>query len=304
MIGVFAVIGVVVGAWLVLRKKDDNRRDYSLGLPIAKEIQSLIKKKKYDLAEQKVKKQNLNDITQIVDHLALSLNEKEILKWNETSNNDFSVLALGTFYLHSAWIARSHAQGEDVSEKRAAQFFEYLQLSDNTFEKIPDNSFFQPELCARRIRLYMSFSDEELATENFKKISTEHPELIWPYIHYAEMIQPKWGGEISKIERFVDELPQDFLIQSIVQLKLIFDSIVIEDNYFKAQNNSIDTYAKEKLLAIDETLNSTEISSIHKFILYNYMEQTADCLNLKKLKSKYRKMAKDHYTIYPYGLVM
>lgn len=298
-----AVIIGIIGYLIYQKKKQGNRRDYSLGLKAAQEIQQLVRNKEFDRAESEFSKQDLNDISQIVDHLSLSMEENELKTWKESMNSDLSSLCLGVFYLHMAWIERSHKLAKNVSDKGVEGFFHYLTLCEDTFEYISEDSEWKPELDSRLIRLYMSTGDMDLAIDTFHRVNQQHPDFIWPYLRYAELIQPKWDGTIENVMAFYDSLPDDFLIHSLVELKLINDSIVIEENYFSKYTSDITEFASKKIAEIDNALNSIELQSIHKWMLYNYLQVVAFEVNNKRLRNKYTKLKGDHETIYPYGLV-
>ncbi|WP_028980431.1 hypothetical protein [Sporocytophaga myxococcoides] len=297
------IISIIIGIRYFFKKKKGYRRQYSLGLKVAEEVQRLIKNKDYSEAGKKIQSQNLNDITQIIDHLSLSLNEDELLKWDESEDSDISKITLGVFYLHLAWITRSHKLAKDVSQKDAEGFFDYLDICEKTFESVSADSFYKPELDSRNIRLYMSLGDNSKASDFFKTVTKNHPDFIWPYIHYSELIQPKWGGAIEDLDKFYESLPDNLLIHSIVELKLILDSIIMNDNYFIKYNDNISEFAREKVIKIDKELNSNNVSSIHKYILYNYMAAISENLKLNDLSKKYQKLVDGKYTIYPYGLL-
>jgi hypothetical protein len=294
---------LILGLSSLFKKKKSDRRNYSLGLQSAEDIQVHVHKTEFDKAESKLKDQSLNDCTQIIDHLALSLEEPTLLAWNEATKSDFSKLSLGVFYLHKAWIARSHQFANTVSENDAVSFHDYLELCETVFDTISENATCLAELNSRKIRLYMGLGNEELAAECFKTVSEANPELIWPYIHYAEIIQPKWGGSFEVVEKFYKNLPDDFLIHSIVELKLIHDSILMEDNYFEKFNTNILTFANQKLTEIDEKLDHHVPDSIHKYILFNYMVAVCAHYSEKLLGAKYQKLMGDNFTLYPNGVL-
>lgn len=303
LIGWAALAIIVFCIKAYLKKNKSYRREYSLGLKIAEEIQALVLKDSFNKAEDLLKNQEANDITQIIDHLALSVKKEQLLAWEASENSDFSKLTLGVFYLHEAWIVRSHKLADEVSDDKAESFFDYLNLSETTLDLIPENSICNAEVNSRRVRLYMSLSDKETATEYFKKSSQNHPDLIFSYIHYAELIQPKWGGTIEEVEIFYESLPNKFLVKSIVQLKLILDAIVIDDNYFTKYNEDLNDFAIQKVLEIDEKLASINLTSIHRFVLFNYMEAISNNLGRKDIRKKYVSLMEGNYTIYPYGLI-
>lgn len=298
-----AVISGIIGYLIYQKKKQGNRRDYSLGLKAAQEIQQLVRNKKFGQAESQFRRQDLNDISQIVDHLALSMKEEELKEWKMSGQSDLSALCLGVFYLHMAWIERSHKLAKNVSDKSVEAFFHYLTLCEQTFDEISSDSDWKPELESRLIRLYMSTGDTDLAVESFHRVNQQHPDLIWPYLRYAELIQPKWGGTVESVMAFYKSLPDDFLIHSLVELKLINDSIVIEENYFSKYTSDITGFAGQKIAEIDNALNSIELQSIHKWMLYNYLQVVAFEVNNKRLRNKYTKLKGDHETIYPFGLL-
>lgn len=287
---------------ILVKKNKSYRRNYSLGLKVAEEIQSLIFKGAYKQAESLFENQTINEVTQITDHLALSLKVDKLQAWQDSENSDFSKLSLGVFYLHQAWIVRSHKLAEEISDGDRDVFYDYLKLSKGFLDGIPENAKCNAEVNSRRIRLYMSLSDNESASEYFKKVSKKYPDLVWPFLHYAELIQPKWGGSIDEVERFYENLPNDFLIKAISELKLIMDAILVDDNYFKKYNENLTDFAIQKMLEIDEKVVSKNLQSIHKYVLYNYMEALANNLNRKDIREKYLKLQNGHYTIYPYGL--
>jgi len=273
-------------------------------LKIAEEIQYLIKNKKYLEAENKALSADANEITQIIDHIALSIKGKHLLRWKETTKSDLSKLSLGVYFLHQAWIERSHGYAKNISSKKAKLFFEYLELSQKTLDSISINSKFDSEINSRFIRLNMSLGNMNLASKYYAEISKSHPDLIWPHIHFSELIQPKWGGSIKKIEEFYESIPNDFLLHSIVELKLIFDSLIMEDNYFKKHTSYINTYAAEKITKIDRELDLKKLDSIHRFILFNYMEAISKIVDRKSIRKKYSKLIDNKQTIYPHGLLL
>lgn len=89
----------------------------------------------------------------------------------------------------------------------------------------------------------------------------------------------------------------------MVRLKLVSDSMLLEDNYFDDRTENIREFALESIRAIDEALESQNPASIHRYVLYNYMEAVAGTLNEKELRKKYISLVDGNQTIYPYGWV-
>lgn len=298
---------LALGGFYFFKRKNKNKtfkKDYHFGLPSAIQAGKALQAKKYDEVNQILASAELNDRSQIVDHLALSSDEKELQAWMEASNNDESKLILGTYYLHQAWVARSHAYAENVSEANANRFFELLQQSQFMFERMDDSETYEAEQWSRRIRLNMSQEEPEFARDLFESVSQKYPTLVWPYIHYAELIQPKWVGSVEEVEAFYAQLPSDFLIHSIIELKLLVDGLQMGENYFSKQNEDLMALAGQRLVEIDAAINSQRLDSVHKYILFGYMERLSDSVGNPALREKYLKRIQTNFALYPYGLMV
>lgn len=278
--------------------------DYSFGKSDFKSITKWVKAGNYAQVDDLVKQQNSDDLTQLCDCVALSLTDKDLVNYHsKASDQSFSNLVLGVYYSHEAWKARGRGLAESVSEKEANRFFELLAKAKEQLNLISDSKLFGAEANARLIRVNMGLDDLEAATENYRKSVANDINKLWAYIHYAEMIQPKWGGEFN-IAEFYQSLPDNELIQRIVKLKLYHDGLSFDMNYFKPDMEYVD-YQSE-LLAYIKELDSNgsmyRIPSIHKYIVYGYMFSLAGHFNEKSMSEKYWKLLENKLPLYPFGL--
>lgn len=276
---------------------------YSFGLISALNTKKLIIKNKYHEAETLIKSLNSDDLTQVLDYIALSSNETVLLNWlNESKNPNIPNLFLGVFYNHQAWRARTHSWAKDVSEERILSFIEYQKKSINNFLSIEKNSPFIEETNSRLVRHYMGEGSLKKSKEHFKKTIALNNENIWVYIHYCEVIQPKWGGNLKDIKDLLNNLPKRKLIKQIVSLKLALDSYISNENYFGGTMDELDNIANQLLVEIDKQVTESPPRSIHRYIVYNYLFALAEELKNNPLQFKNYQKMNEFFTLYPYGI--
>ncbi len=289
-----------------LRKKYKKNIDLSLGVSEINEIKLLIEKKQFDEAERLILKLNADNLTQTLDCIGLTINTSVLLEWKEKSKNiEISNLFLAVHFNHKAWIARSHSFSRFVSKKNEDKFFDYQSKSVEYFEQISEPSVFISEVYSRLIRVemgYYGYCDE--VAYNFEKAINIDETNLWAYIHYCEAIQPKWGGNLELISKLLKSLPDITLIQHTVRLKLLLDSFIISENYFGGSMIHLENIAKDELQKTDKELSNKSISSIHRFMLYNYMKLLADQVDNNELAKKYKALSKNYHTLYPYGVII
>ena len=122
-------------------------------------------------------------------------------------------------------------------------------------------------------------------------------------MEYAENIQPKWGGNLEIIEKFIDGLTEDPLVNQTVYLKVVWDSVLANENLFGGSMKDLKEQAKALLFEIDAELNNHPPSSIQKYVLYNYMTVVSEEFGIKALNLKYNKMMAGNFTLYPFGIM-
>lgn len=277
--------------------------DYSFGLKPAQQAADLLRKGKYQAAEQTMMNCSPDDLTQVVDHIALSMKTAPLQKWlHQSGNTNLCNLCLGVHYLHLAWKARTHALASAVSDEAAMSFSAYLNQALETLQKVEGAAKLIGEKHSRLIRVYMGMDEMDEATAHFNEAIKLNPVAIWPYIHYAEMIQPKWGGSVEQVHALLKQLPPNPLIQQIVQLKLVWDAMKMEEVFFGRTPEEQQQQAMLMLKHTDGELEKKKPESIHRFVLYGYMMCLAGHLGQGALEKEYTDLVGDNLALYPFGV--
>lgn len=289
--------------WKKLKHKF-SKVDYSFGLEEPKKAKKLLNEEKYEELETLVSTLNTDILTVTIDYLALNVNTEIFTKWEaKAANKDLPLLSFGVHYLHKAWIERSHATANNVSDNQAALFFNYQDLSIDKLKNVNEKSGYFFECCSRLIRLNTGLGLYDDVQEYFEKCISINPSALWPYIHYCEAIEPKWIGENNKIIFFHKNLPNIDIIQQVINLKITLDSFTMEENYFGGNINELKNYAKEIVAKIDNEINSKPLTSPNKYIVYGYMYLIANEIGNSNLQNKYDKLINGYYTLYPFGIM-
>lgn len=286
----------------IKRQKQAGKVDYSFGLESAKKAKMALITADFKKTENLLNQMVADDLTQTIDYLTLSLPESTFIEWNNHTKSDLSMLCLGVYYSHQAWISRSNKLAKNVSEKAAEGFFEYNQKAQNYLETMPQESKYLAESFSRLIRISMADGNSEAIEYYFQKAISIDSKRLWPYLHYCEAIQPKWGGDIDHITDLINSLPDEPIVQHGVMLKLLSDSNSIGENYFPNQSASIDELIKSVVQKIDEKITKTPLDSIHKYIIYNYLWLLSQEFKLSKINNKYNEMIQGYLTLYPFGI--
>lgn len=279
--------------------------DYAFGRNDFKNLVKWYKAGSYSQVEQAVKLLNSDDLTQLCDCLALSLSEKQLLNYHTgAGDKSFSSLILGVYHSHMAWKSRGRDYGSSVSEKQANSFFEHLHLSVSYLTPLTGHQVFSAEANARLIRVCMGLNELESAAEFYHNCIKTNPNHLWAYIHYAELIQPKWGEHSADILSFFKSLPDNSLIQTAVKLKLYYDGLIAGMNYLDLDmdpevfNDEILAYIRE----LDASNTLFKVASIHRYVLYGYMFSLASNFAEKQMSLKYWKLLENRMSLYPFGL--
>jgi len=279
--------------------------DYSFGRNDFKNITKWFAAASHTQVEHAIKQLNSDDLTQVCDCIALSLSEKQLKNYHDTAaDKNFSSLVLGVFHSHQAWKVRGRGKGITISEDTANQFLGLLNLSLSFLMPLMESSQFSAEANARLIRVYMGLGDIDSAEEHFRKSIAKDKEHLWAYIHYAELIQPKWSGDSTDIAAFYNNLPDNQVIKTIIKLKLSYDGLMFDMNYLEpgkdmeVSNAELHHYIKE----LDASNTLFRLPSIHKYIIYGYMFSLASNFEEKQMNQKYWKLLEGRLPLYPFGL--
>jgi len=279
--------------------------DYSFGNDVIKRSKELLEKGEFEKAKDEFFLMNSDLLTQAIDCICLNGEEETLLKW-QTFNPDLELpkLFLGAFYLHQAWISRGYQKGYELNDSQVLGFVEYLGEAERYLSKIKSSPSIILEAKSRLIRVYMGQSKYEKAEEAFEYCFDQNPEHTWSYLHLIELIQPKWGGSTALVKSYLDRFSPNSLQYRISSLKLIWDSFTWENNVFGGSMIELNDFAFETAKGIHEEIKVKPPKSIHKFVLFNYMEVIFQELGYQDLAKHYEKLRANYLTLYPYGIVM
>lgn len=287
-------------------KNYQQNKHYTLGLEEAVRAKQLLSKNRFSDLEQLILNLDTDNLTLVIDSLALSSKVTSLDSYlDKVQNKDTANLLLGTHYLHEAWKARSHSYARNVSQKQIELFYHYQYLARQQLEAIfPLNSLVSIEAQARLIRTKMGDSDFEAAQNHYRFVMSQSPDHLWAHLHYCEIIQPKWGGNLDLIHEFILELKQKRpIIQYVAELKLIMDSFILNQNYFGGNLFQLQRLALSRLEVIDKEVSQNPHNSIHRYIIYNYLYLIADTLNQNWISIKSCKKMQGFRTLYPFGVI-
>ncbi len=297
-VGLISVVGIYI-----YRKRRANKVDYSLGLDKLVAIRKLLKKGQFTEAESIIHALKSDEFTQVIDYTALSLKEIHFKKWEDYSpSSELVKLFFGVYYLHQAWIHRSHAVAIDVSQDQYQNFYDNLDKAENKLSNISNETPYGAEVFARNIRLYMGKVNYELSDQNFKKAVAKDSENVWAYLHQCEAIQPKWRGDDVQLKNFIQNLPETPIIRTICMLKLCLDSFIVEGNYFEDSVEDLRSFAIDLVYETDKKIKLQPVQSLHRFLVYNYLKGLTGVLEMEEMKEKYDKIVGRYYTLYPFGI--
>lgn len=306
MDGLFTItffgFAILVPIFVLIGRRKKKKEYYSFGLEAAREVVKYLLKKDYVQAEDRLAHLSSDDMTQTMDYIALRLNENALKAWKEESDKkEFPELALGVYFLHKAWKERGGGWGSELSDEMANKYLENLRNALIHLEEIPDSSPVAVEKHTRLIRVYMGFSKREKMKESFRKALEGDKEKLWAYVAYCTAIQPKWGGTHEEINDFVNDLPNNEFIKQIIHLKLLWDGMVMQDNYMGANVEDGEREALNYALKLDQQLKGNLPTSVHRYMLYNYMSNILIDGKKRRLALKYLNLSKGYLALDPHG---
>jgi len=309
-LGFLLAILPVIGVLFFIRKLFKTLRapsiNYAFGRKDIEVISLFISNKKYEQAETMLSHFNSDDLTQAIDHVALTLSENQLKNYYENSNkNSLSSLVLGAWYLHKAWKVRSNKVASELSTKQFESYIENLRLSGPLLQASVNESWLSPEAHSRLIRVNMGLGYSDAIEEHYRASIKENPDHLWTYIHYAEAIQPKWGGSVEQVQNFIGSLPSNYLIRTTLRLKLVYDSYLSSDeNYFNLSDDpeEVNKFVVDVATAIDNEIDANPPDSIQIFVLYGYMYLMTQFID-KTTQRKYKKLIGNNYSLYPFGIM-
>ena len=309
VLGFLVAILPILAAFFFVKKLIKTLRapaiNYAFGRKDIEVIGLFISNKKYEQAEIMLSQFNSDDLTQAIDHVALTLSEKQLNNYYENSNKSaFPSLILGAWYLHNAWKVRSNKVASELSTKQFESYIENLRLAGPLLQAAINESWLASEAHSRLIRVSMGLGYSDAVEEHYRASIKENPEHLWTYIHYSEAIQPKWGGSVEQVQNLINALPSNYLIRTTLRLKLVYDSYISDENYFNLSDDpeEVNKFVADVVGAIDAELNANPPESIQRFVLYGYMYLMTQFID-KTIQKKYKKLIGNNYSLYPFGIM-
>jgi len=278
--------------------------DYSFGDVQVQKIKSKLDEQEYTSAEFLISQLDADELRQAIDHVTINGIGKTILDWKETlPDSQIANLFLGVYYIHQASLNRGNLPLDALSKKQEELFFEYSDQARDLLETVEDDKEFRAEAFAQLLRVAGTTGDFESADFYFDKCIELNPNHLWAHIEYAENIQPKWGGNLEIIEKFIDDLTEEPLVNQTIYLKMVWDSVLANENLFGGTMQDLKQQAKELLFEIDAEVNNHPPTSIQKYVLFNYMTVVSEEFGIRALNKKYNKMMEGNFTLYPFGIM-
>ncbi len=308
--GIIVGISILAGRFIYHFLKERNAdissskfEAYTMNSQHLKDIKALLEQKKYNLVELEISNLSADKLSQLADYIGLFFQETDFEDWlNNSTNSNIPHLFLGVHYDFLGWQARSHQRASEVSHNQAVSFHEYQNKARRQYNKVDENSPFMTEVHSRLIRIYKSLGQRQLAMSHFQHAIAANPNHLAAYANCSEMVQPKWGGSYDSINNLLNDLPDNQLIKQVIRLKLTWDALIMEDNYFGGKVEELPKLAHETIKRIDQELSTQPPQSIQKFIAYIYMFYIAGELNNKKLEQKYYNQMNGAFSIYSHGV--
>ncbi len=287
-------------------KNEQKNDEYTLGLDEAIKCRSLFSRGKYDEFEELFLQLNSDNLTQVIDCISLSFNGSKLMDYFQAGKNkNIANLILGAFYNHQAWRIRTHGYAKDVSDEQAFGFYEFQEKSSERLfavDELTSSLFIEAQ--SRLIRYSTGMGRIKDAKLFYRQVMEKAPENLWAHLHYCEVIQPKWGGNLGLISDLMDEIKlKRSIIQYIVELKLLLDSFTLGENYFGGSMEDLKVLSKRRLKEIDKAVSTNPPTSIHRYILYCYLYALADDVGNTRLTIKNSKKMEGYLTLYPYGVI-
>ncbi|MEM6964589.1 MAG: hypothetical protein AAF573_07480 [Bacteroidota bacterium] len=278
--------------------------DYSFGNVELQKIKAKIDEGEYTSAEFLIQQLDSDELHQVIDHVTLNGTGDPLLRWKEElPNSQIADLFLGIYYLHYATLNRGNDFNPKLSNKQEDLFFEYAEQATELLETIDHDDVINAEAYARLIRILGLTDDYKGAQYFFDKCMQINPHHLWAHIEYAELTQPKWGVDLATTNQFIDDLTDEPLVNQVIYLKLVWDSVLSQQNLFGGTLADLKQQAKALLFEIDAEVNNTPPTSIQKYVLYNYMTVVSEEFGIKALNQKYNKLMNGNFTLYPFGIM-
>ena len=307
MILLAALLFIAIAAFLVKRFLSKNPTvtlDYSFGNTELKSIQILIEEGEFQRAAEAFGALTYNQQSYAVDLLALTIKTELLQSWVCTEGGTgLDGLVLATHYHHLNWQFDLNSSFAHATRPEQLKYQSNLDKAKEHLELIENSRSFFLEKSIRQIRVKLLDGKQEEAWNHFVAATNQESDAFWAYVFAADVVQPKWGGDLNNVQTLLDKLPQVTEIRMVVMLKLIEDSFTTNENLFKGGMNDLVAFASEQLNAMHQQVQQTQLDPLHRFVVFNYMKALAERLGDKQLKQTYLTKGRGFRTLLPDGPV-
>ncbi|HOZ77966.1 MAG TPA: DUF4034 domain-containing protein [Ferruginibacter sp.] len=197
--------------------------DLSFGYHRYTEFVSFLQQNKYQQLEDAYEELTWDAKTLLNEGIGLNeLLAADITRWvKQCPDSYIANLFAGVSKTRLAWIARTAAQANNVSEEAANKFFVLLEEAAAFLHTADEINPEDPEIAARIIRVYMGLGvEEETVTSYFDSAVSFQPDHLMAHLMMINYLAPKWRGSIEAMHAFADNRIQETGSQLLVTLKL------------------------------------------------------------------------------------
>lgn len=275
------------------------KTDYTFGNKDTINLLKQLDKSNFLSVEGQLEALKTDQLNHTIDCIAYASSEHQLLKWVTRSEKKAAAyLCLGVYYYFTAWNKRGTKSAHDLSHKQKELFILNLNKAFTALQQV--DGLFYTEAQARLIAVYNGLNEPELAKESFKNVLKKHKDNLYAYLHYSEMVLPKWGGSLEEMTEFRKQWPQILWVNNVLALKEAYDlfmqgEVEYEDGFLKAHIHQL-------IEKVEQDLKRTPPEGPNLYRIYAYLYLLSITRNKKELEKKYKKLMKNNLTIFPFGI--
>jgi tetratricopeptide (TPR) repeat protein len=148
--------------------------------------------------------------------------EKYLEKWVLKTPNSYSVhMALGIYHFHLGWLSRGNKWAKDTSSKQFAKMKAHFRKAQDEFKKTIK---INPKMTIAYGHLIAIVGGDKIKSKQIlDEALKNNPLSKIVRLYYVRFLEPKWGGSIAEIKKFITEA-KPFYVQN-KQLKEIEGSL-------------------------------------------------------------------------------
>ena len=276
------------------------KTDYTFGNKDTIDLLKQLDKSNFLSVEGQLEALKTDQLNHTIDCIAFASSEHQLLKWVTRSEKKAAAyLCLGVYYYFTAWNKRGTKSAHDLSHKQKELFILNLNKAFTALQQV--DGLFYTEAQARLIAVYNGLNESELAKESFKNVLKKHKDNLYAYLHYSEMVLPKWGGSLEEMTEFRKQWPQILWVNNVLALKEAYD--LCTDGEQEYQEGLLTSHIFQLIEKTESDLVRIPYDSPHVYIVYSYLYLLCIVINDKVKQKKYKKLMKTNLPIFPFGIV-